>query len=178
MSKKEDIFLPTPFPSHPLTKTAGTGPFGAVLPSSTCGAMSLEHFKNKKERGEAEKDKGGSVYKNIVTKKENWWLWNIKKMCGSFLSFPFFVWCYYHCLFLRINISTVAFCFNVPFLRLLFLFLYCYLFDLLWLFTPFQMSIGKKQNYESAVLSQLVIPDPDSCPSLFCPKCSRQEIWK
>ena len=52
----------------------------------------------------------------------------------------------FFCFFSRINISTVAFCFDVPFLRMLFLFLYCKLFDLLWLFTPFQMSIGKKKT--------------------------------
>lgn len=40
-------------------------------PPSADGAMSLEHFEKEKKRGEAERNEGGNVYRNIVTKKEN-----------------------------------------------------------------------------------------------------------
>lgn len=39
-------------------------------PPSADGVMSFEHFENEKKRGEAERSEGGSVYKNIVTKKK------------------------------------------------------------------------------------------------------------
>lgn len=50
--------------------------------------------------------------------------YNKKKKCVvAFCHFLFFlICCCYHCLFLRINISKVAFCFDVPFLWMLFMF--------------------------------------------------------
>lgn len=56
----------------------------------------------------------------------------------------------------------VAFCFNVPFLRMLFLFLYCKLFDLFWLFTPFQMSIGNNKKRKRSI-----VPTCDTRPPLL-----------
>lgn len=54
---------------------------------------SLEHFDNKK-KGEAERNEGGSVYRNIVTKKRTLLMimeYNEKKMCGSFCHFFFYL---------------------------------------------------------------------------------------
>lgn len=67
-----------------------------------------------------------------------------KKKCVVAFVISFFYLMLLSLFILRINISTVAFCFDVLFLRMLFLVLYCNLFDLLWLFTPFQISIAKK----------------------------------
>lgn len=92
--------------------------------------------------------------------------YNKKKMCGSFCHFPFFIWCYYR-LFLRINISTVAFCFNVPFSEdAVLLFLCCNLLDFLWLFTPFQMSIGKKKKKKKRKeeRKRSIVPTCDTWP--------------
>lgn len=51
-------------------------------------------------------------------------------MCGSFCHF-LFVFCYSFCLpLLFFRISIVNFCFDVPLLSILSLFLYCKMFDL------------------------------------------------
>lgn len=143
-----------PFPSPLPEKTAGIGPFGAVLLLSSVYGRRDELgtlWEREEKRGSREKWGRNCLQKYCDLKRKLLIMeYNKKKKRVVAFSFPFFIWCCYHCLFLRINISTVAFCFDVPFLRMLFLFLYCNLFDLLWLFTPFQMSIGKKKKKKKA----------------------------
>lgn len=172
MRKKDAIFSdPTSTPQ----KTAGMGPFGAVLLLSfvcwTEGwAWNTLWMKRKEEKQRETREEVSTEI--LWLKKENCrWLWNItRKKCVVAFVISFF---YLMLLSLFIFGGSIF-----PRWRsvssYLFLFSFCNLFDLLWLFTPFQMSIGEKK-----VLSQLVIPDPPSpAPLPFCPKCSRQEIWK
>lgn len=94
LSEKKDIFLPHLHPSPSLPRNCRNKDhlvLSFFSPPSADGAMSLEHFENKKKRGEAERNEGGSVYRNIVTKKENCsWLWNItrkKRVVAFVISF-------------------------------------------------------------------------------------------
>lgn len=93
-------------------------------------------------------------------------------MVAFVISF-FFIWCYYHCLFFE----DQYFQGGVPFWRTfskdaVFVFLYCKLFDLLWLFTPFQMSIGKKEkksnnnNKKRSIVPTYPNPTPAPLPFL------------
>lgn len=72
-----------------------------------------------------------------------------KKKCVVAFVILFFYLLLLSLFLLRMDISTVAFCFDVPSLRMLALFLYCNL--IYWLFTPFQVSIGKKKRKRSIV---------------------------
>lgn len=171
MRKKDTIFsLPQPPPPKDCrNRTIWCCP--SPLLRLLDGGMSLEHFV-KRKRGEAERNEGGRVYRNIVIKKENcWWLWNItrKKMCGSFCHFLFFFFFYLMLLslFLRGSIfPRWRFCFIVPVFVLILWFV--------WIYSVCSHH-SKWVLAQKKVLSQLVIPPPQP-PSLSAPSVADKKF--
>lgn len=96
--KKEDIFLAHlhPFPPTPTPRKDCRNRTMWCCPSPLLrlldGGMSLEHLEKEKKRAEAERNEGGSVYRNIVIKKRKLLIMEYnkkKKTCGSFCHFLF-----------------------------------------------------------------------------------------
>lgn len=167
----------TSIPSHPHPeRTAGQGPFGAVLLSSSVCREWWAWKTWEEKRGSREKRGRKRLQKYCDKKRKLFMIMEYNKKKKSVVAFviSFFIWCYYHCLFLRINISTVAFSLDVPLQGCCFLLLCCKLFDYFGCSHHSKWVLAYKK--ESAVLSQLVIPGLHFCPSLSVPKCSRRGI--
>lgn len=171
--KKKTFFLPPPPPPQPK-KTAGIGPFWCC-PSPLLRLLdggSLEHFEKKKEGKPRETREEASTEILWLKKKKRKLLmimeYNKKKMCGSFCHFPFF----YLMLLSLFIFEDQYFHGGVLFRRtffwgcclFVFCFLCCNLLDLLWLFTPFQMSIGKKKRKKRKERKRSIVPTCDTRP--------------